>query len=333
VSSGFLAPGRLWLLLVVLALGAGYLTVVKWRRTARMRFTQVDLLDQIVPRRPNWRRHVVAVCMLVGLTMAVVATARPVDRSIERTRSEGRILVLFDVSLSMMATDVDPDRFIAAQAAARDFIDEVDARVEVGLISFSGSVTVEVPPTLDRPRLTDGIDRLQLAPATAIGDALAIATRLLEQAGADAPTGTLDADEDRPPGVIVLLTDGETTVGRPTMEGAQAAQAAGVPVFTISFGTLSGAIEDPGGSGVLIPVPVRPEEMRAVAELTGGEAFEAETSEALVEAYDAIRGSLGDTVGETIEVVTEHTWRWTMGAFLMLTLGWGLSLWWLRGMV
>jgi Ca-activated chloride channel homolog len=324
----FLAPGRLWLLLVVLALGIAYLSVIAWRRTARVRFTQVDLLDEIMPSRPNWRRHVVAVCMLIGLASAVVATARPVERSLERTRGEGRILVLFDVSLSMMATDVEPDRFTAAQQAARRFIDAVDTTVEVGLVSFSGSVTVEVPPTLDRARLADGIDRLQLASATAIGDALATATRLLEQAASDRGNS-----QDRLPGVIVLLTDGETTVGRPTLEGAQAAENAGVPVFTISFGTPFGAVQDPGGSGALIPVPVRPDELRAVAELTGGQAFEAQTAEALVTAYDTIRDSLGQTLGEAIEVVTEQTWRWTMAAFLILTLGWGLSLWWLRGMV
>ena len=150
MSTDFLAPGRLWLLLLVAALAIAYLAVLRWRRTVTVRFTQVDLLDKVAPQRPSWRRHVVAALMLLGLGLAVVATARPVDRSTENTTSDGRILVLFDVSLSMMADDVDPDRFVAAQVAARDFVDEVDDGVEVGLVSFSGIVTVEVDPTLDR---------------------------------------------------------------------------------------------------------------------------------------------------------------------------------------
>jgi len=330
VSSTYLSPGRLWLLLVVAFLGVAYLVVLRWRHTAQVRFTEIDLLDEIAPRRPQWRRHVVAVLMLVGLSLAVVATARPADQSIERTRSDGRILMLFDVSLSMMADDVVPDRFTAAQQAAREFVDEVDDSVEVGLVSFSGVVGVEVSPTVDRAVLFRGIDGLRLAEATAIGDALASATNLLERA---AERSERDPDDDRPPGVVVLLTDGETTVGRPTIEGAQLAAEAGVPVFTISFGTAGGAILDPGGSGQVIPVPVRPDELEAVAELTGGAAYEAETSEALADAYDQIRESLGDTLGEEFEVITERTWIWAMAAFWTIAAGWALSLWWLRGMV
>jgi Ca-activated chloride channel homolog len=330
MTTDFLAPERLWLLLAVIALGAGYLAVLRWRRSSQVRFTKIDLLESVAPRRPTWRRHVVAAIQLLGLALAVVAIARPVDRSFERTETEGRILVLFDVSLSMMATDVEPDRFRAAQQAAREFADEVDDSVEVGLLSFAGVVNVEVQPTLDRGRLAAGIDGLELAPATAIGDALATATRLLVNAVDAAGRQT---DDDRPPGVIVLLTDGETTVGRPTMEGAQDAADAGVPVFAISFGTPFGSILDPGGSGQVIPVPIRHDEMIRVAELTGGEAFEAATGDELAAAYDEIRDLLGDTLGEEIEIVAEQTWRWALVAFTLVALAWSLSLWWLRGMV
>ncbi|CAN5544618.1 VWA domain-containing protein [soil metagenome] len=330
MTADFLAPERLWLLLAVVALGAGYLAVLRWRRTNQVRFTKIDLLDSVAPRRPTWRRHVVAAIQLLGLALAVVAIARPVDRSFARTETEGRILVLFAVSLSMMATDVEPDRFRAAQDAARDFADEVDDTVEVGLLSFAGVVNVEVQPTLDRGRLAAGIDGLELAPATAIGDALATATRLLVNA---ADSAQRDPDDDRPPGVIVLLTDGETTVGRPTLEGAQDAADAEVPVFAISFGTPFGSILDPGGSGQVIPVPIRHDEMIRVAELTGGEAFEAATGDELAAAYDEIRDLLGDTLGEEIEIVAEQTWRWALAAFTLVALAWSLSLWWLRGMV
>jgi Ca-activated chloride channel family protein len=269
---------------------------------------------------------VVAVLMLLGLAFAVVATARPVDRSTENVSSEGRILVLFDVSLSMMADDVDPDRFVAAQEAARNFVAEVDDGVEVGLVSFSGTVNVEVDPTLDRAAMDRGIDNLELAESTAIGEALAAGTRLLVN------SADPEADPDQAPGVMVLLSDGETTVGRPTEEGAQDAAAAGIPVYTIAFGTEDGQIVDPA-SGDVVPVPVRPEDLALVAETTGGEAFEARTGDELASAYDQIAESLGTTIGEPVEVVTELTWQWALAAFLVLGLAWALSLWWLRGMV
>ena len=326
MSTDFLAPGRLWLLLLVAALGVGYVVVLRWRKTATVRFTQVDLLDKVAPQRPRWRRHVVAALMLVGLSLAVVATARPVERSSETTTSDGRILVLFDVSLSMMADDVDPDRFVAAQEAARNFVDEVDDGVEVGLVSFSGTVTVEVDPTLDRSTMQRGIDNLELAESTAIGDALAAGTRLLVN------SADPDADPDKAPGVIVLLTDGETTVGRPTADGAPEAAHAGVPVYTIAFGSEDGVIVEPVSVEV-VPVPVRPAELEQVAETTGGRAFEARTGDELATAYDQIAESLGETIGEPIEIVTELTWQWALAAFLVLGLAWALSLWWLRGMV
>lgn len=342
----FLAPGRLWLLVIVVALAGAHVAALRWRRAAQVRFTRPDMLASVAPRRPSWRRHVVAGLQLLGLAAAVVAIARPVEVTTERLESEGRIVLVFDVSFSMMATDVPPDRFEAAKTAARNFVDAVDPDVEIALISFAGVVSVEVPATRDRPQVLDGIDRLELGPATAIGDALVVATRLLENVddptldgpgsddpAADDPAGRDGRDDDRPPGVVVLLTDGETTVGRPTAEGAERAAEAGVPVYSISFGTPFGVVDDPGGSGQLIPVPVRPDELEVVAELTGGATFEAETAEELAAVYDEIRGSLGETLGETIEVITERTWLWAMGSFLLLALAWSLGLWWLRGIV
>lgn len=326
MSTDFLAPGRLWFLLLVVGLGVAYIVALRWRRAATIRFTQVELLDKVAPQRPKWRRHVVAILMLSGLALAVVAIARPVDRGTEETTSDGRILVLFDVSLSMMADDVDPDRFVAAQAAAQNFVDDVDDGVEVGLVSFSGSVTTEVDPTLDRASIERGIDNLELAESTAVGEAIASGTRILVN------SADPDADPDQAPGVLVVLSDGETTVGRPTLEGAQVAADAGVPVYTVAFGTEDGQIVDPL-SGEVIPVPVRPAELALVAETTGGEAFEARTGDELAAAYDQIAESLGETIGEPVEIITELTWQWALAAFLVLSLAWALSLWWLRGMV
>ena len=327
-AATFLNGGRLWWLLAVVALGVGYVATQLWGRRATVRFTQVDLLDRVAPSRPGWRRHVIAALMLLGLSAGVVAIARPVSASSERTESEGRILLLFDVSLSMMATDVSPTRLDAAKEAARQFVDQVDDDVEVGLISFSGNVTVEVDPTLDRERLDQGIEELELAESTAIGDALATGTNLLVSL-ADDQDG---ADEEIAPGAMVLLTDGETTVGRDTQAGAQEAADAGVPVFTIAFGTAEGSITDPV-SGEELPVPVQPAPLEEVAATTEGAAYEAATATELNDAYERIQDSLGETLGEEIEVVTELTWRWAALALALIAVAWALSMWWLRGMV
>lgn len=321
-----LEPARLWLLLVVALLGVLSVATVLWRRRATLRYTQIDVLDQVIPQRPQWRRYVVTGLQLLGLAVAVVAIARPVDRSTERIASEGRILMLFDVSLSMDADDVDPNRLDAAKDAAREFIIAVDDAVEVGLVSFSGTVAVEVNPTLDRGVLERAIDDLELAEATAIGDALAAGTDLLVRSAPE------PNDDDVAPGTMVLLSDGETTVGRLTSDGATEAAAAGIPVYTIAFGTPDGEIVDPV-SGETIPVPVRPDDLQIVADATGGAAFEATDGGELADSYDEIRESLGDTLGEETEIITELTWRWALGAFALLALAWGLSLWWLRGMV
>lgn len=331
----FLNAGRLWLLLIVVAFAAAYVAVLRWRRSATVRFTQVELLDQVAPKRPSWRRHVVAAVQLAGLAAGVVATARPITTSIERTESEGRIIVAFDVSLSMEADDVTPTRLAAAKEAAIAFVDRVDPDVEVGLVSFAGTVTVDVRPTLDRGQVVRAIEGLDLDFSTAIGDALATSTELLVDLAGDAD-GNGDperTDDELAPGAIVLLTDGETTVGQyQTDEGGQIAADAGVPVFTIAFGTANGTIEDPD-TGEILPVPVFPQPLEQVAEVTGGAAYEAATENELNQVYEGIRDTLGDRLGEEIEVVTEHTWRWAAGSLGLLALAWALALWWLRGMV
>ena len=102
IAMEFLNPGRLWWLLAVAALAVAYVAAQQWRRRTTLRFTAIDLLDRVAPHRPGWRRHVVAGVQLLGLAVGVVAIARPIERETVRTESEGRILVLFDVSLSMI---------------------------------------------------------------------------------------------------------------------------------------------------------------------------------------------------------------------------------------
>ncbi|MBA2385781.1 MAG: VWA domain-containing protein, partial [Acidimicrobiia bacterium] len=324
-TSDFLAPERLWLLLGVVVLAVAHVAVSLMRGRAALRFTQVELLDRIAPKRPGWRRHVVAGAQLLGLSAAVVAVAQPVNREIIRPETEGRIMVLFDVSLSMMATDVPPDRLTAAQEEALAFVDAVRDDVEIGLISFSGTVNVEQQPTRDRLDVKRSIENLELAEATAIGDALATGVRVL--------TSSLDSGEggdtgenatDVSPGVIVLMTDGETTFGRTSNEGAELAADANIPVFTIAFGTADGEIEDPY-TGDIVPVPAQPEALEEVADISGGEAFEAGSETELADAYGQIDELLQETIGEEEEIVAEQAWKWALTAAGVLTGAWLLS--------
>lgn len=326
MATEFLAPGRLWWLLAVALLAAAYVAAQLVRRQDVVRFTNVDLLDRVAPQRPGWRRHAIAVLQLTALTIGVVAIARPIERELERTEAQGRVVILFDVSLSMMATDVPPDRLQAAKAAAIEFVDKVDDDVQLALVSFSGRARLMIPPTIDHAAVQRSIDGLQLGEGTAIGDALLVAVDTL-LAGADSGD-----DADRPPGVIVLLSDGETTVGTPTAEGAQAAADANVPVYTIAFGTDTGVVALPP-DGELVPVPVNVAELAAVAEVTGGAAYEAASAETLADAYEQIREVLGVTLGEPVEVVVEHTWRWAAIALLLFGGAWALGLVWLRSLV
>jgi Ca-activated chloride channel homolog len=320
MSWDFLAPERLWLLVVVAALVVGYVVAQRRRAINTVRFTQIEMLEQIAPRRPGWRRHSVACVQLAALTIGVFGAAQPVERSTTRPKSAGQIILLFDVSLSMQADDVAPNRLEAAKQAGADFVDAVDPDIDVGLISFSGVVSTEVEPTTDRARLTEAIDALQLGEGTAIGDAIAAGVRQLQRG---------EVTEDSP-GTLVVLSDGETTRGRPTADGAQVAADAKVPVYTIAFGTEDGAITNPD-TGQVDPVPVKLDELQSAADATGGTAYVAPSADDLAKAYEDIRANLQQTTGEAVTTIHELTWRYALAAVLLLMVAWGLGLWWLRG--
>jgi Ca-activated chloride channel family protein len=320
MSWDFLAPARLWLLLVVAGLVVAYVLAQRRRAAHTVRFTQIEMLDQIAPRRPSWRRHAVAGVQLAALTIGVIGAAQPVDRSVSHPKAAGRIIMLFDVSLSMGANDVNPDRLDAAKKAGTDFVDAVDPDIEVGVISFSGTVDVAVEPTTDRTQISNAISALQLGEGTAIGDAIAAGVRVLQrgQTGKDSP------------GTLVVLSDGETTRGRPTADGAKIAADAKVPVYTIAFGTDHGVIANPS-TGADDPVPVKLDELQNAADTTSGKAYVAPSADELAKAYADIRSHLQQSVGDAVTTIHELTWRYVLAAVVLMMLAWGLGLWWLRG--
>ena len=283
----FLAPERLWLLLLVPALLVGYLLLQRRRRAYAVRFTNLALLDKIAPRRPEWRRHVAVALSLLSLAVIVVAFAKPAG-PVEVPRERATIVVTIDVSLSMMAKDVEPTRLDAAKQAAKSFVEQLPTKFNVALVAFAGTASVVVSPTLDRAAVIRAIDDLELAESTATGEAIFTALTAIKQAPID------PANPDSPPPArIVLLSDGKRTSGRPAEEGARAAAKAGVPVSTIAFGTQHGFIVYEGQRA---PVPVNRAQLRRVAEISGGEAYTAKSAGELEDVYADIGSSLGYTV-------------------------------------
>lgn len=281
----FLAPGRLWLLLLAAALLAVY--VVQARRRSRyvVRFTELDLLASVAPRRPGWRRHVPAGLLLLSLLTLVVGYARP-QADVRVPRERATIVVALDVSLSMQAVDVTPTRILAAQRAATSFVEGLPARFNVGLVSFAGTAAVVVAPTQDHAAVVRAVQGLKLEAGTAIGDAVQSslgAVDLVAAGGEGTPA---------PPARVVLLSDGTSTVGSPVDTAAAAAKERGVEVSTIAFGTQDGTVEV---SGQEIPVPVDREALARLAEQTDGTAYTAESGSALSDVYDDIGSQVGTT--------------------------------------
>jgi Ca-activated chloride channel family protein len=256
-----------------------------------------------------------AAAFLVALIAMVLAIARPAA-AVQVPRERATVLVAIDTSVSMEATDVSPSRIEAAKQAARAFVDDLPEEFNVGLVSFSSSASVVVPPSTDRVPIEAGIDQLTLAERTAIGEA--VYTSLSAVASFDAEAGT-----DPPPARIVLLSDGSNTTGRPVQQAAAAAAEAKVPVSTIAYGTPTGTVEQNGRS---IPVPVDADTLRQLAETTGGIAYEAESDAELRGVYEDIGSSIGWRT-EHREITT-----WMVAAALLSALAAGAAslLWFSR---
>ncbi len=279
----FIAEARLWLLLLVGALVVAYFMTQARRRRDTVRFTNVALLASVAPKRPGWRRHLPAAALLAALSLLVVGFARP-TRAVKVPREQATVMLAIDVSASMQATDVAPSRFAAARDAARAFTEHLPARFRLGLLSFSGSATVLVPPTNDRAPVLQSLDNLRLGPRTAIGEAIFAALDTVASSVDQVPNAK------RPPARIVLLSDGATTAGRPNANAAAAAAEAKVPVSTIAFGTDAGTVVV---DGRLIQVPVDRDALREVADTTKGSFFKAASGEELRHVYDDIGSQIG----------------------------------------
>lgn len=310
----FADPLRLLALVGVIGVVGTYLVTQARRRQYTLRFTNLDLVDSVAPKRPGWRRHLPAGLFSVALALLVIAWAGPTT-SVRVPVERATVILAIDVSLSMEATDVAPNRLEAAKLAALDFLEVVPTELNVGLVTFSGIATIAVPPTTDRDLVAEAILRLQLAERTAIGEAIFASLDAIDLVPA-VPGG------EPPPAAIVLMSDGATTAGRPDSEAVAAAIERGVPVTTIAFGTDTGTITLPGDP-IPIPVPVDRAALEVIAAETGGSYFSAVTAQQLEEIYVDIGSSIGFTTEE--QPIT----AWFIGgALLALTATAVMSLAW-----
>jgi Ca-activated chloride channel family protein len=279
-----LAANRLWLLAGVVALLLAYVAMQVWgRRRYAVRFTNLALLGSVAPKRPGWRRHVPAGLLLLALTAMITSLARPA-RAENVPRERATIVMAIDVSISMDATDVAPSRLEAARAAAKTFAESLPEPINLGLVAFARTARVVVAPTTDHDSVVRAIDALELAEATAIGEAIL--------ASLDAIRTQPITSEEPTPAHVVLMSDGETTAGTPADVAADEAVDAGIPVSTIAFGTPTGTIEY---RGELLNVGVDVDELAGIAERTNGTFYEAATASELEQVYESIGSSMAVT--------------------------------------
>ena len=295
----FEAPALLAVLLLVPLAALGYWLLQ--RRPARfaVRYTNLDVLASVAGERGAWRRHLPAALLLVSLAALGVAFARPTVQ-VRMPNERASVVLVVDVSGSMRATDVKPSRLAAAKLAMRTFLERAPKSLRVGIVSFSDEPQVVVSPTLDRKMLTRGIEVLGPGFGTAIGDALSRAVDLARTATGETgetgePAQPVRDERGRSLASILLLSDGAQTRGLLSPgQGAEQAQLAGIPVFTIALGTDAGTIlAGPPGQEQLIPVPPDRETMSAIAEYTGAESFDAESADALENVYAGLGSQVG----------------------------------------
>ena len=279
----FLQPSRLWLLALIPLLVGLYLWLVARKRSRNASLGRT-MFDLVIPRDRTWLRHLAVGLSILSLLTLTMAFAQPKDQ-VSVPRERATIVVTIDISLSMEAEDVEPNRLIAAKTAAVSFVNSLPAKFNVSLVTFAGTATVVVPPTLDKGTVTAAIEAIVPAQSTAIGDGIYASLAAASQVPPDP-----DDPQATAPARIVLLSDGKTQIGRSSAEAAEAARAQSIPIYTIAYGTANGYIEIGGRRE---PVPVDRDELERVSRISGGEAYTATSAGQLKDVYADIGSSVG----------------------------------------
>jgi Ca-activated chloride channel family protein len=315
----FATPWVLWGLLIVPIGLLVYWLVQRRRNKYAARFTNLDLLANIVDASPGRRRHIPALLALASLAALVVAMARP-QAVVAVPRDDATVVLTMDSSASMTATDVQPTRLDAAKSAASSFLDKLPDRFRVGLVSFSSSVQVLEEPSDDRDAVRTSLKGIESDVGTALGDAIVTSVGL-----APDRTEQEKLSGGKPLFAVLLLSDGANSTGSEPLNILDDAKKAGVPIYTIALGTDEGTVDITNDVGVTETLAVPPDRatLQKVAEETGGRYFEAPTEADLQAVYDEI-GSQVSWEDEQRELTAAFAGA---GAVFLL-LGAGLSALW-----
>jgi Ca-activated chloride channel homolog len=288
--SGFEHVWFFLFLFVVLGLVGLYIVVQLARQKRMLRFANMELLESVAPKRPSRWRHLSAILLVVSLLLFTVAMAGP-THDVRIPRNRAVVMLVIDVSQSMRATDVSPNRLAAAQEAAKQFADQLTAGINLGLIAYAGTATVLVSPTTNRDATKNAIDKLQLADRTATGEGIFTALQAIATVGA-----VIGGGDEPPPARVVLMSDGKETVPsnpdnpKGAYTAARTAKDQGVPISTVSFGTPYGYVEI---NDQRQPVPVDDEMLKRIADLSDGQAFTASSVEQLKEVFTDLQEQIG----------------------------------------
>ncbi|WP_231978300.1 VWA domain-containing protein [Mycobacterium sp. E3298] len=288
--SGFAHSWFFLFLLVVFGLAAMYILMQLARQRRMLRFANMELLESVAPQRPSRWRHVPAILLVASLVLFTIAMAGPTN-DVRIPRNRAVVMLVIDVSQSMRATDVQPNRMAAAQEAAKQFADELTPGINLGLIEYAGTATVLVSPTTNRDATKNALDKLQFADRTATGEGIFTALQAIATVGA-----VIGGGDKPPPARIVLFSDGKETMPtnpdnpKGAFTAARTAKDQGVPISTISFGTPYGFVEI---NDQRQPVPVDDTTMKKVAELSGGSWYNAASLAELKAVYATLQQQIG----------------------------------------
>lgn len=330
----------LWLLLLVPILIAAYVLAQRRRQKYALRYASVSLLKEALGRTPGWRRHVPPAIFLLGLSVMIIALARP-SAVVVLPSQQGTIILTFDVSGSMRAEDVKPNRLEAAKIAARAFVEKQPPSVRIGVIAFSDNAAIVQAPTNDREAILGAIARLQPQRGTAIGRGILTSLDALVDTPPQLALGAPRRDErleslilptptptptplprgEYAPAVVILLSDGESNVGPPPLEVVQHAEDRGVRIFTVGLGTPEGIVISAGGRN--IRVRLDEPTLQKIAERTNGRYFRAENAEDLKSVYEGLSTRLTFKTERT-----ELTAFFTAAATVLMLIAGTLSMWW-----
>jgi Ca-activated chloride channel family protein len=336
----FVWPTMLWLLALLPALVGLYVWVLKRKRKTTVRLASVSIAKLAAGKGPGWRRHVPPLLMLLALAALLLSVARP-TATLTLPLSERTIMLAMDVSGSMRAEDVKPNRLVASQEAAKAFVNNLPHEVRVGVVAFAGTAAVVQAPTDSREDVLKAIDRFQLQRGTATGSGiiLSLAT-LFPEDGIEIqhvtgqknfPGNPVAKKEAKPftpvaPGsytsaAVIMLTDGQRTTGPDPLDAAKMAAERGIRVYTVGIGTTQGEVI--GFEGWSMRVRLDEETLKNISVLTHGEYFYAGTAEDLKKVYESLSSRM---VVERKE--TEVTALFAALGALLAVLAAGLSVWW-----